>query len=110
MNIFDYKINEIDEIIDMVSIVHLDECHVTESELLDKYNIVNMYFAGATLCIDIKDPILNEIDVIVISYNRETYGFFSGGCRRLLSLKSLRKLEKIMKQNDIWFQKKSMLL
>ena len=103
MNIFNYEINDIDKIIDIISKIEI------KGVLLMKYNISNVYFIGSTLCVDIKDSILNELDVIMISYHEESYGFFSGGFRRLLSLKSLRNLEKIMKINGIWFQKNDLI-
>jgi hypothetical protein len=58
-------------------------------------DLTNAYFAGATLCLDVKDAI-NDIDVITICHSDETYGYFSGGPRRLLSIKALKDLEELM--------------
>jgi len=109
MNIFNYTIEQIDDIIESIIKIDMDEYNASKNELYSKYNICNMYYAGASLCIDIKDPILNELDVLIISYNNETYGFFSDKTKRLLSLKSLRNLEIIMKRDNIWFNRKNKL-
>lgn len=59
-------------------------------------DLKNMYFAGATLCLDLKDE-FNDVDVITICHSDETFGYFSGNCfRRLLNINSLKKLEKLM--------------
>jgi hypothetical protein len=69
------------------------------------YNITNIYSVGATLCIDIRptNEDLSEkfADVITITHNGETYGLLTGGMRRLLSIKALKSLEKILKDNNI---------
>src|SRR3990167_6447233 len=56
----------------------------------------NVYFAGATLCLDIKDHRDGTLDVITINHSTETFGYFSGGLRRLLSIKALKSLERVM--------------
>lgn len=61
----------------------------------------NVYFAGATLCLDIHDHRDGSIDVITICHSDETFGYFSGGMRRLLSIKALRALERIMQAQNI---------
>ena len=63
-------------------------------------DLKNIYFAGQTLCLDTKDEFGQE-DVITISWNDESFGLFSGGARRLLSLNALRDLDTLMKMNNI---------
>lgn len=70
---------------------------------LEKYNVVikDTYFTGATLCIDVIDG--DDIDVITISHSSESIGVFTGGYRRLLTIKSLKYLEQIMLASHINF-------
>jgi hypothetical protein len=63
-------------------------------------DLKNMYFAGATLCLDIKDEFGNE-DVITVCHSDETFGLFSGGIRRLLPIESLKTLETLMKEQNV---------
>ena len=73
------------------------------------YNdLTNIYFAGQGLCLDVKDAIGTQ-DVITLSWDSECFGYFSGGPRRLLSLKALRKLQKLMDLNGINYEPKAML-
>ncbi len=68
----------------------------------------NVYFAGASLCIDVKG-IINEnsiVDVIVLNHSSETYNLISGGLKMLLSIKALKMLENIMFDNNIKHEKK----
>lgn len=48
-------------------------------------------------------------DVITLSWDSECFGYFSGGPRRLLSLKALRKLQELMDLNEINYEPKAML-
>lgn len=59
----------------------------------------SMYFVGATLCLDMNS---NEFkDTMTFTHSDETVGFFSGGLRVLLSIKSCRLLEEIMVLSSI---------
>jgi hypothetical protein len=60
-------------------------------------DLINVYFAGATLCLDVYINSKTDKDVITISYDKQTFGYFSGGYRRLLSIKALKTLDKLMK-------------
>lgn len=66
------------------------------------------YFAGRTLCIDFKDE-HDDLTVITCSYSEESVGFFSGGSRKMLSMKSMRLLHALSNEwginqdyNDKW--------
>lgn len=54
------------------------------------------YFCGRTLCIDMMSNGVE--DVMTFSHGDETVGFFSGGFRKLLSIKACTILEEIMVQ------------
>ena len=58
-------------------------------------DLKNIYFVGAGLVLDTRDEFGQE-DVITISHESECFGSFSGGPRRLLSIKAIRNLEKLM--------------
>lgn len=58
-------------------------------------DLKNIYFVGAGLVLDTRDEFGQE-DVITISHESESFGSFSGGPRRLLSIKAIRNLEKLM--------------
>ena len=58
-------------------------------------DLKNIYFVGAGLVLDTRDEFGQE-DVITISHDAESFGSFSGGPRRLLSIKAVRSLEKLM--------------
>lgn len=66
--------------------------------------MTGLYFAGATLCVDTNLP--DREDVYTFCHSDETVGFFSGGLRRLLSIKSCKMLEEIMVLSDINHTKK----
>ena len=65
----------------------------------------NIYFVGQGLCLDVKDAI-GTVDVITLSWDKETFGYFSGGLRRLLSIEALRNLQKLMDLNGINYEPK----
>jgi hypothetical protein len=71
-------------------------------------DLTNIYFVGQGLCLDVKDAIGSQ-EVITLSWDRETFGYFSGGLRRLLSLPALRKLQRLMDLNGINYQPKHAL-
>lgn len=60
----------------------------------DYTDLRRAYFAGRTLCLDTRDKLGNE-DVITLSFEEETFGLFSGGFRRLMSIKAVRQLEEL---------------
>ena len=62
----------------------------------------NAYFVGAGLCLDVNTPW--GLEVLTFSHSDESVGLFSGGMRRLLSLKSMRSLERIMANSGIHFK------
>jgi hypothetical protein len=71
-------------------------------------DLTNIYFIGQGLCLDVKDSIGSQ-DVITMSWDNETFGYFSGGKRRLLSLSALRKLQRLMDLNEISYQPKNII-
>jgi len=64
-------------------------------------DLINIYFMGATLCLDVYINCKTDKDVITINYTTQTFGYFSGGYRRLLSIKALKTLDKLMKVANI---------
>jgi hypothetical protein len=93
-NIFDFSTRDIEIII-----------RISKQIIVDGKNpddvpwITNIYFVGATMCID--GFFNGKIDTLTVSYNKESVGFFSGGLRRLLSLDALRDLAAIMNELKI---------
>lgn len=84
-----------------------------KTEYINKYSyfyndLKNIYFVGQGLCLDVKDAIGTQ-DVITLSWDSECFGYFSGGPRRLLSLKTLRKLKELMDLNGIKYEPKAIL-
>lgn len=71
-------------------------------------DLTNIYFVGQGLCLDVKDPI-GDRDIITLSWDSECFGYFSGGLRRLLSIKALRSLKKLMDLNGINYKHKENL-
>jgi hypothetical protein len=73
-----------------------------EQYVPSKFKVVNCYFVGATLCLDIQFKSDTRTDapkeVITINHSEESFGLFSGGLRKLLSLKSLRRMERFAKE------------
>ena len=64
--------------------------------------ITNIYFAGASLMIDVKGMLDGDYaDIIVLRHSTESYNLFSGGLEMLLSIKALKMLEQIMVQSEI---------
>lgn len=65
--------------------------------------ITNVYFAGASLMIDVKGILDGDSvsDIIVLRHSTESYNLFSGGLEMLLSIKALKMLEQIMVQSEI---------
>jgi hypothetical protein len=69
--------------------------------------MTGLYFAGATLCVDTNLP--DREDTYTFNHTKESVGFFSGGVRRLLSIKACKMLEEIMVLSDINHTKKWLL-
>ena len=69
--------------------------------------LLNMYFAGRTLCLDMYCNGVN--DVMTFCMADEDVGFFSGGRRLLLSIKSCKRLEYLMKISNIKHEPKWLL-
>ena len=68
--------------------------------------VKRIYFVGQGLCLDIKDDESGDPEVITISWESESFGFFSGGMRRLLSINSLRLLSELMNICEINYEPK----
>ena len=66
----------------------------------DKFPYKNTYFIGQGLCVDL------DGDVVTFSHSSECVGYFSGGIRRLVSIKGMKTLEKIMSICNINFEPK----
>jgi hypothetical protein len=64
------------------------------------------YFMGAALCLDIAHNYSSDADVITISHDRESWGFFTGGTRRLLNIEQLKLLEETMEVAEIHYTAK----
>lgn len=85
-----------------------------ESKWIDDFSgpygndLTNIYFVGQGLCLDVKDAIGSQ-EVITLSWEKENFGYFSGGIRRLLSISALRKLQRLMDLNKINYQPKGTL-
>lgn len=63
-------------------------------------DLKRIYFVGAGLVLDTRDEFGQE-DVITISHDAESFGSFSGGPRRLLSITAIRSLEKLMQLCEV---------
>ena len=61
--------------------------------------ITNIYFAGRTLFVDMWSNGIK--DSMTFCHADEDVGFFSGGYRRLLSIKSMRIFEQLMFDSDV---------
>jgi hypothetical protein len=70
------------------------------SDISSGNDLKRIYFAGRTLCLDTEDEFKQEM-VITIVWDDESFGLFSGGPRRLLSLNALRGMKKLMELNEI---------
>lgn len=103
INILDFSMNEIERVLSSV----LNEV-VWKREFKSGLKISNVYFAGASLMVDIKGIVNgNSVsDIIVLRHSSESYNLFSGGLEMLLSIKALKTLEKIMLENRIKHQTK----
>lgn len=98
INILDFSMNEIERVLSNV----LTEI-VWKREFKNGLKISNIYFAGASLMIDVKGILDGDSvsDIIVLKHSTESYNLFSGGLEMLLSIKALKMLEQIMVQSEI---------
>ena len=108
MNIIDVPIEFVENSIQIgIKIAKKEAKYINQ---LSPYNndLRNIYFVGQGLFLDFKDTI-GSVDAITVSWDDETFGFFSGGSRRLLSLNALRGLEELMILCGINYDPKPML-
>lgn len=97
-SILDLSLTDVDNILQLIEDIQIKPLDGDHYEIPDWFK--NTYFAGAGLCIDvIKEN--GEIDVMTFSHKSEDVGFFSGGIRKLLSIKSIRTLERVMQRAKI---------
>jgi hypothetical protein len=85
------------------SILLASEAFKQENLLIDKTHgsdLQRAYFIGRTLCLDVEDE-FGIGGVITINHSNESFGYFSGGLRRLLSIEACRRLESLMTQVGI---------
>lgn len=68
----------------------------------------SIYFAGATLCIDVADG-SSDKNTMTMCWADETIGYFSGGSRRLVSIKALKLMRELMLLCDIQHEPKPTL-
>lgn len=72
------------------------ECARGEREYLPTdTDLRAIYFFGRNLALDTKDEFC-DTEVIVLNFEAETFNLFSGGMRRLLSIRALKYLEELM--------------
>jgi len=98
-NILNWTTGEINGLITQATMYHLvNENPSIEWEFIDIDGAI--YFVGRTLFIDIK---INGdiIDCMTFNHSEESVGFFSGGLRKLMSIKQLRCMEYLMLKNNI---------
>jgi hypothetical protein len=114
MNILDTNMEFIENSID-IGIKISEARDRGETKYVNDFNgpwgndLTDIYFVGRGLCLDVKDDIGSQ-EVITLSLDTETFGYFSGGHRRLLSIRALRKLQRLMDLNKINYQHKHTLL
>ncbi len=90
-NIFDPKIEDVIK----ANLFEIVFAYEKSRVVVPRYGVKRIYFAGGTLCMDFED------DVLTINHYSETFGFFSGGLRRLLDIPSLRLLEFVLNAYEI---------
>ena len=93
-NIIYHGVEDVDNILQLVSDIAHGRLKRDDVEF-----ITNMYFAGRTLCVDMYSQGVK--DVMTFCHADESVGFFSGGYRRLLSIKSMRIFEQLMVDGGI---------
>jgi hypothetical protein len=103
IHILDFSMTEIEDILSNIL-----SGEKFKKELKKGLKISNIYFAGASLMIDIRGVLDRGsiVDIIVLRHSTESYNLFSGGLEMLLSIKALKTLESIMFLNGIKHQTK----
>jgi hypothetical protein len=98
ISILDFPMNEIEDVLSDILYAWK-----FKKEFKKGVRITNIYFAGASLMIDIKGILDGDsiADIIVLRHSTESYNLFSGGLEMLLSIKSLKMIEQIMIQSNI---------
>ena len=98
IHILDFPMNEIEDVLSDI----LYSWKI-KKEFKKGVRITNVYFAGASLMIDVKRILDGDsvADIVVLRHSTESYNMFSGGLEMLLSIKALKILEQIMFQSDI---------
>jgi len=98
IHILDFTMNEIEDVLSDILYAW-----TIKKEFKKGIRITNVYFAGASLMIDVKGMLYGDsvADIIVLRHSTESYNLFSGGLEMLLSIKSLKIIEEIMVQSNI---------
>jgi len=98
IHILDFPMTEIEDVLSDILYAWK-----IKKEFKKGVKITNVYFAGASLMIDVKGIVNgNSIaDIIVLRHSTESYNLFSGGLEMLLSIKALKMLEEIMLKSEI---------
>lgn len=97
IHILDFPMTEIEDVLSDILYAWK-----IKKEFKKGVRITNIYFAGASLLIDIKGTLDGDsvADIIVLRHSTESYNLFSGGLEMLLSIKALKMLEEIMVKSD----------
>jgi hypothetical protein len=97
IHILDFPMTEIEDVLSDILYAWK-----IKKEFKKGVRITNIYFAGASLLIDIKGILDGDsvADIIVLRHSTESYNLFSGGLEMLLSIKALKMLEEIMVKSD----------
>jgi hypothetical protein len=97
IHILDFPMNEIEDVLSDVLYSWR-----FKKEFKKGIRITNIYFAGASLMIDVKWTLDGDsvTDIIVLRHSTESYNLFSGGLEMLISIKALKMLEQIMVQSE----------
>ena len=97
IHILDFPMNEIEDVLSDILYSWR-----FKKEFKKGIRITNIYFAGASLMIDVKGIVNGDsvADIIVLRHSTESYNLFSGGLEMLISIKALKMLEQIMVQSE----------
>ena len=74
-------------------------------------DLVKLYFAGQTLCLDV-DNVVHGRGVILVSYNKESFNYNANGessLSKLMPIATLRSLQELMDLNNINYAPKTIL-
>ena len=91
ISILDYSNEIIDSTLRIVKKVAIGELTLEKH-----HSIKRVYFAGRTLFVDMRHN-----DSMTFCHADESVGFFSGGMRQLLSIKSCKLMEELMVMSGI---------